>query len=65
MTEKQIVDSFLNDKEFQAMVEKEIGKVVKVQVNWETRKVSIQSRKTGRELDVDAIIAAYDGSLNQ
>lgn len=65
MTEKQIVDLFLNDKGFQEMVEKEIGKVTRCQINWETRKVKIQSAKTGRELDVDLIIAAYKGTLEQ
>jgi hypothetical protein len=65
ISEKEIVDLFLTDKDFQEMVEKEIGKVLKCQVSWKDRTVLIQSARSGKKLQIDDIIKAYNGVLIQ
>jgi hypothetical protein len=64
-TKKEIVEMFLTDNGFQEMVEKEIGKVLKCEVNWDDGTVLIQSARSGKKLQIDDIIKAYNGVLIQ
>jgi hypothetical protein len=59
ISEKEIVDLFLKDKEFQKIVENDLGKSIKVKVDWNKRTISVKGIKSGRELNIDDIVNSY------
>lgn len=56
---KKIVDSFLNDPQFQMLVEKDIGVPVKVKVIWEKGIIHFRGSLLSKELDIKDILDAH------
>lgn len=63
--DEQLIDDFLNDKGFQEIVEKDIGRLVApVRVDWEKNKISFFGERQARELMIDATLATLKKQIN-
>ena len=62
MTDKELVDAFLEDAGFQKLVEDDLGKLVApVKVDWPNNKICFYGERSGKELPIDAMLAELRG----
>jgi hypothetical protein len=56
---KNIVDDLLGDKEFQGIVEKELGAPIKCTVFWDEGNIVIRGPNAAKQIRINDVIDAY------
>lgn len=64
VTDKEIIDKLLHDKGFTNIVEADIGKVLKVQVDWPQNQIRFYEEKSGKSIPIDATLSELKGQVN-
>lgn len=65
MSDKELIDLFLSEPKFRAQVESELGKSIKVKVDWPNNEIVIQGKHQGRSLKIDETLEQLRGKMIQ
>lgn len=57
MTDREIINAYFADPAIRAKLDEELGKNGRITVDWERRMVIAKGRKSGRQWDLDEMLA--------